>query len=474
MTVEFRPPGVECNLDCKYCYQKATRASGNSPRRYNKEAVWDALSNASSYWSLFGGEALLIKPAEVEELLALAHKQFGHSGIQTNGTLITEQHIEMFAKYKTYVGFSIDGPEDLNDVRWAGTEEATRSHTARSCRALSRLLAEAKAGRSPGPSLIVTLHAGNMGTAEKRERLLRWFHELDEEGLTSVNLHMMELDYEANEWSCDTPTMLAFLKELWLAENSTLHTLKFGMFREIISLLRGDDKNVKCVWHACDPWNTGAVEGLEGDGTPSGCTRINKDGMTWMPASGAGTPTRHSIGGYAAQRHHERQLALYVTPQEYGGCKDCRFWLMCKGQCPGTGEASEAQGNQGDWRFRSSYCSIWKGLFEEGERRLIAVGEQPLSRSERLPSLERALYGMWVNGSTSSLQQLLNPRSQNSSGGNVQHGDTPHGNSHGDHDDLNPQEHGNQHGDHDDEALARFNSHADVPHANQHGDHLDG
>jgi len=29
-------------------------------------------------------------------------------------------------------------------------------------------------------------------------------------------------------------------------------------------------------------------------------------------------------------------VALAATPHAHGGCRDCRFFLMCKGQCPGT------------------------------------------------------------------------------------------------------------------------------------------
>ena len=81
------------------------------------------------------------------------------------------------------------------------------------------------------------------------------------------------------------------------------------------------------------------MQGIEGTDQRSNCGRTNKDGIDFVKSDREG---------------FERYLALYYTPQEYGGCKDCRFFLMCKGQCPGTAIDR-------DWRNRTEHCEVWKG-----------------------------------------------------------------------------------------------------------------
>jgi uncharacterized protein len=406
MSLEFRPFGTRCNLRCRYCYEESTRARGEDVH-YDKAAVWDALSATDSFWSLFGGEPLLLPLAQLEELLALAYGRFGRSSLQTNGSLITDRHVALFDKYRTHAGFSIDGPEELNDIRWAGTLEGTRKMTARSVAALETLAAKAVGDDKPHlrPSIIITLHAGNIGTPERQERLLAWLSDLDARGIQSCNLHVMEMDFEAGEWAVPHDTTIDFLRRLWTLANG-FRQLRVAWFREVLALLRGNDRNVNCTWHTCDPWNTSAVEGLEGDGSPSHCTRTNKDGLAWLPAGGAGQPTVHAIGGFEGNRFHERQLSLYVTPQAAGGCQGCDYWLLCRGQCPGCGEASVAE-SQGDWRQRSVHCPIWKGLFAEGERRFAAAHERPITRHPRRQEMEHRLYGLWASGQDASVATLL-------------------------------------------------------------------
>ena len=39
MTVELRPLGVNCNLQCQYCYQHPQRDAGNVSKRYDMERM---------------------------------------------------------------------------------------------------------------------------------------------------------------------------------------------------------------------------------------------------------------------------------------------------------------------------------------------------------------------------------------------------------------------------------------------------
>ncbi len=391
MSCEVLPVGIACNLKCTYCYEAPLR-NGNSAasQRYNREAVLAAIDKLPAKWSLFGGEALILPIDLIEELLKKGFDKWGSTGIQTNGTLITDAHIALFEKYKTNVGLSLDGPDELNNSRWAGTDEATRQMTARTHDTIKKLCALSKTkGKSHLlPSIILTLHSGNC-SVERFPKFVAWLKDLDAMGIKYVNPHVMELDDRADTLYLPQEELSDRLIDLWNLQGS-LTQLRFNKFDEVLKLLEGDDSTAQCHWHACDPLNTAAVQSVDNNGTPSMCARTFKDNTRWLPAEGAGYNA--PLLGHQGARHHERQLALYVTPQEFGGCKDCEYWLMCMGQCPGEGK----DGTRADWRMHSHYCLTWKKLFAEGARRLRLVGKVPLSDWTHRKQLEESMYELWA------------------------------------------------------------------------------
>jgi uncharacterized protein len=323
---------------------------------------------------------LLLPLADLERLWSWGLEQFGQNSVQTNGVLITEAHLRLFRDYKVHVGISVDGPGELNDARWAGSLEKTREATAATEAAIERLC---RAGMPP--SLIVTLHRAN-ATGDKLQRLHDWFRHLDALGVTSVRLHVLEVDsppIRRKYALADHENASALLACAELERE--LPRLRFDVFADLERLLLADDEQATCVWMACDPYTTEAVHGVEGSGTTSNCGRTNKDGIDFVKADTPG---------------FERYLALYNTPQEVGGCRGCRFFLACKGQCPGTAI-------DGDWRNRTEHCAVWKELFEEIELRLVARGEAPISIQPNRVYLERAMLAAWAAGTNPRLRQMI-------------------------------------------------------------------
>jgi uncharacterized protein len=373
MGVELRPFGVACNLACTYCYQNPMRAAGNLRQTYSMEKMKAALDRAASPFILFGGEPLLMRLDELDEIFAFGFERHGSNGIQTNGALIRDEHIELFRRYNVQVGVSIDGPGELNDVRVNRKRSKTRDTTGKIEANIARLCRE---HRPPG--LIVTLHRGN-ASGERLPAMYRWMRELDTLGIRSVRLHVLEVDdpaiAEALVLSAreNVEAILGFARL-----QDELKSLRFDLVEEMKNLLMGQEDKAACVWHACDPYATKAVRGIEGNGQSSNCGRTNKDGVDYIPAD------RH---GY------ERALLLYHTPQEEGGCRGCRFFMMCKGQCPGTAI-------QGDWRNRSEHCSIWMYLFATLEKQLIREEKVPLSIHPVRAQREAEAVARWTGAAT--------------------------------------------------------------------------
>jgi uncharacterized protein len=367
---------VACNIQCQYCYQNPQRDAGNLARKYDLELMKEAVEREAGPFTLFGGEPLLVPHDDIEELWAWGHERYGRNSIQTNGVLIDDRHMEMIERYNVHVGISIDGPDELNDVRWVGTLERTREATARTERAIERLCA---AGRPP--SLIVTLHRGN-AVGDRLVRLLNWFRVLERQGVRNARLHVLEVDDDrvGERYALTAEeNIAAFLAFLEL--EAELKALELDVFTDMRALLLGEDDRVGCVWNACDPHTTRAVRGVEGTGRASNCGRTNKEGIDFIKADEEG---------------FERYLALYNTPQEYGGCNGCRFFVMCKGQCPGTAI-------DGDARNRSEHCEVWMTLFERLERDLVDFGREPLSLSAERGAIERGYLELWGSSQNTTI-----------------------------------------------------------------------
>ena len=134
-----------CNIDCSYCYvyQGPDTAWRIQPKRMTPAvlaAVIDRLvehadqQRAGYAIVLHGGEPLLLGFAGLAELLRGLRVRLSPErhpiGVQTNGTLLTRELLDLFAETRTSVSVSIDGPAEVNDLarlnhRQESTYEAT-------------------------------------------------------------------------------------------------------------------------------------------------------------------------------------------------------------------------------------------------------------------------------------------------------------------------------------------------------------
>jgi len=383
MPLTVTPVGVRCNLQCGYCYEDAQRDAGNLGSRFDIDAMKRSIvqhGREDEPFLLFGGEPLLMPKRVLEDLLAWGFQRSGKNSIQTNGVLIDDEHIALFKCYQVGVGISIDGPGELNDARWDHTLERTRRSTARSERAIERLIANGIV-----PSMIVTLHRLN-ATADKLEKLIDWFRHLERLGIRRIGLHLLEVENQAmrEKYALSTEETVQALRRLRKARKQ-LSAVTLTLLDDLDLLLRGKDANAKCIWQACDPYTTRAVRGVDGQGERTKCSRVNKDGVDYLSAGREG---------------FERYLALYHTPQDAGGCKGCRFFLMCRGQCPGTAIG-------GDWRNKSEQCQTWFTVFAEIEAESVARGVTPLSlRPERL-EVEAEMLRLWAAGQNVPVESAM-------------------------------------------------------------------
>lgn len=380
MAVELKPLGNACNLNCTYCYQDPMRRAGNTmaSKTYDLDLMLKIARESgikNDYYVLFGGEPLLLPKKDLEIIFKESYELNGGTSIQTNGSLIEDEHIELFKKYNVHVGVSIDGPNDLNDLRVSKQKnKSTRELTEAT---INNLLKLVRNNISCG--VIITVHKLN-GTKEKLPRLLNFISWLGNIGIRGGNIHMLEVDSkEASEYFLTTEeNTWAFLELAKFFDRPENKDLEFHPFVEMELLMRSDDSKSHCIWNSCDPMNTGAVYGIEGNGQLSNCGMVNKEGIEWTKAD---------------DRSFIRDLVLYQTPQDKGGCKDCPFFVLCNGYC--TGAAID-----NDWRNRTYHCNTVKAVFQYYEEKIEKEGGVPFSKRPDRAYIEELYIESIMNSDT--------------------------------------------------------------------------
>lgn len=123
---------TRCNLDCTYCYEYRMGDDSwkRQPHFTSLETVKVFATRVREHvlkhglemvtFSFHGGEPLLAGPAFFRQAVSIIRDRLGSEtkctfGIQTNGTLITEEVIDIFSREQIGIGLSFDGPELVNN-----------------------------------------------------------------------------------------------------------------------------------------------------------------------------------------------------------------------------------------------------------------------------------------------------------------------------------------------------------------------
>jgi uncharacterized protein len=126
-TLLIKPASADCNLRCKYCfYIDHLEKVKKTPRMSNEvlekliSSYFQTNQNNMYAFGWQGGEPMMMglkffkKAIEFQKLYAPTGAVISN-GLQTNGTLITDEFTQFFRKYKFLLGVSLDGPPYLHD-----------------------------------------------------------------------------------------------------------------------------------------------------------------------------------------------------------------------------------------------------------------------------------------------------------------------------------------------------------------------
>ena len=265
-----------CNMQCTYCYEHIYRSKINQ-RAFDLEAIKRQIGNENDAPYLHGGEALLAPIQVLEELFAISYQKTGYSSIQTNGTLITDKHIELFKKYNTQVGISIDGPGDLGKYRRTIDGQPTADMVMDNIRWLR------KEGVHVG--IICVLTKAN-ALPEQRERFKDWVRELKALGVTG-RMNPAEIDYPSLQKIALTPEEL----EDFYRDMTRFVLTEIGgdwlPYRDAVDSLLGLNQGT-CVFGECDYYYASAERVILSDGTTASCMKTAKTGNVYPRYQNAG------------------------------------------------------------------------------------------------------------------------------------------------------------------------------------------
>ena len=149
------PVDFSCNMACGYCYNGSARTSCvQDPKTISMDTLYRIFDEAYPLMKTdnlvviwHGGEPLLAGKdfyREAIKVQKIAAKNRYHviNCLQTNGTLIDEEWIDLFSQLKIGPSVSIDGPSELHDsirVFLDGGATSLRPHTTWAPRSARRL-----------------------------------------------------------------------------------------------------------------------------------------------------------------------------------------------------------------------------------------------------------------------------------------------------------------------------------------------
>lgn len=161
-----------CNIACKYCYfffggdesykdnpayisadtcQAFARFVADAVAKYNVELVRVIIH---------GGEPLMLKRERMDALMSDLKVAAGPAElqltIQTNGMLIDEAWVDLFARHQVYVGISLDGPAAANDAN--RIDKRMRGTYDRSVAGIRKVFEAYRDGRLARPGLLCVVN----------------------------------------------------------------------------------------------------------------------------------------------------------------------------------------------------------------------------------------------------------------------------------------------------------------------------
>ncbi len=346
-----KPAAADCNLRCSYCFylEKAGLYPSSPVHRMSDEVLEKLISSYMATrqkvyafgWQ--GGEPMMMGLDFFRKVTALQEKHgppgaVVSNGLQTNGTLLTDEAAEFFTRYRFLLGVSLDGPEDLHGVyRVDGAGESSFRRVLRGIAALRR--------RGTEFNILTLVSSANVGKSREVYEFLRsqgFYHH--------QYIPCVEWDGAGRDlpWSIsgeDWGRFLLGIFQAWHPRDTA--TVSVRLFDSILHFLVHGSHNVCFMGGSCASYFM-----VEHNGDVYPCDFFARPDLL------LGNVTTHSFRQLDASPVYRRFGA--AKSRWSGVCGDCEFLPFCSGDC-----VKNRPGMDRDPRTLSPLCAGWKLFYRE-------------------------------------------------------------------------------------------------------------
>ncbi len=358
-----KPIGSLCNLSCSYCYylRKADFYPKGESFRMPDDVLEEyiaqhikASSDSVIRFSWHGGEPTLLGPDYFRKIVAMqkkyrpAEKQI-LNGIQTNGTLLTEEWCRFLAEEKFSVGLSMDGPQEIHDkYRLAKDGAPTHEQTLRGYRLLRQ--------QGITPDILCVVNAHNV---QHPTKVYRFFKQIGARYIGFLPLVELQPGTEEVVTRDSVPgegfgRFLCTIFDEWKSQD--VGKVKVQIFEEAANTAL-DQEHELCIFRE----TCGDVPVIEHNGDFFSCDHF--------------VDAEHLLGNIK----NKPLIELLESPDQiaFGQakidrlpryCQDCEVLPMCNGECPKNRFILTPDGEEGlnylceGYRLFFNHC---RAFFEE-------------------------------------------------------------------------------------------------------------
>lgn len=341
-------PTLSCNLRCIYCYNRLRHNNRIVLSEFDGKTMAEkaiALAKITNHCEvvLHGGEPLLWNIKELHKFIDTVTKAGIRVAIQTNGTLITDKHIELFKRYNVGVGISIDGDEEIGITRgyWE-TDEKPKYSLETNKRVVRNVLRNIKKLYKSGINvgIIIVLTKYNFGDDEKIEKLAKFIKEIRKYGVKSGRLNPAFGIGRIESYELSWKDLLYGYKKLWSLIKDL--NVQYSPYVDFSKALMGNFRDLTCWFHGCGYFDS-LVWTILPDGKLAPCDRVVWYGKNPLRVSDVDNPIINS------------RIRVYALLQTE--LKNSKNGHIHRGGCP-------AESPDGDWRRASRFWKTWDEMIE--------------------------------------------------------------------------------------------------------------
>ena len=378
-----------CNLDCPYCYffYGGDESFQRRPKFISQQTiegvgkfVSDGINDCGTNHvliSFHGGEPLMIGKKRFVEMCDTLHRYISPYArltlsMQTNGTLIDSEWIDIISAYEIGIGVSLDGPAHIND-RLRVNKDGRGSHTA-VVEGLRHLSDACERGLIRGFAVNCVVTPDSNATDV-------FHHFVDELGIKDFDLSPPMMDWSEYDENCvqHVTKFYTELLDLWIKRNDP--AIRIGAYSGMLTALLTDN-------------GSEAYSRTRSHSMPT--FTIRSDGSLCPDDALSPKSEAYRNTGFCVQQSSLKEFlraefwrdihVAYVLPA--GECESCKWAGLCGG---GLAEHRFAPGE--GFSRKSTYCetrtAVCSGLYnyvssilpsDAVDGRIRASNERQLSR----------------------------------------------------------------------------------------------